>query len=262
MSSFCGPIILLKHFSLSGSYHRGSSSSATFLKDYATWQFNAFLWISLISVTFLLLRKLYNLLRLLVKGSLIPGPSFYGHSKFMSGVNLTEVVSTLHDKYGSVVKLWLGPTQLLVSIIDTELIKEVLVKAEDTIPLTGRVYHLAFERSSLFVSAFGKVYSEIVNVWTNVREPMRKRISNVLFMLATLYESGRLLPAGPFLQRCALKHGAILMVPVQLLQTDSSSWGADACLFNPDHFFSKAGKPSHPINMTTTFPGLTLVHSS
>lgn len=54
-------------------------------------------------------------------------------------------------------KLWLGPKQLLVSIKDIELIKEVLLKAEDKLPLTGRAFRLAFGRSSLFVSSFNKV---------------------------------------------------------------------------------------------------------
>lgn len=55
-------------------------------------------------------------------------------------------------------KLWLGPTQLLVSIKDPVLIKEMLLKAEDKLPLTGRAFQLAFGPSSLFSSSFDKVH--------------------------------------------------------------------------------------------------------
>ena len=54
-------------------------------------------------------------------------------------------------------KLWLGPTQLLVSIKNPELIKEMLLKAKDKLPLTGKAYRLAFGRSTLFASSFDKV---------------------------------------------------------------------------------------------------------
>lgn len=54
-------------------------------------------------------------------------------------------------------KLWLGPTKLLVSIKDPELIREMLFKAEDKLPLTGKAFHLAFGPSSLFASSFDKV---------------------------------------------------------------------------------------------------------
>lgn len=55
------------------------------------------------------------------------------------------------------VRLWLGPSQLLISVKDPKLIKEVLEKAEDKLPLTGRVFRLAFGHSTLFASSFKKV---------------------------------------------------------------------------------------------------------
>ena len=70
---------------------------------------------------------------------------------------ISDVLSVAHKKYGSVVRLWLGPTQLLVSIKDPALIKDMLLKAEDKLPLTGRAFRLAFGPSSLFVSSFGEV---------------------------------------------------------------------------------------------------------
>ena len=47
--------------------------------------------------------------------------------------------------------------QLLVSVKEPALIKEILLKAEDKLPLTGRVFRFAFGRSSLFASSFEKV---------------------------------------------------------------------------------------------------------
>ncbi|XP_028066219.1 cytokinin hydroxylase-like [Camellia sinensis] len=454
-------------------------SEVLLLRDYATRQINALLWVSLIAITVLLLRKVIRIFRLWSIANLIPGPpcpsSFYGHSTLISGPNLTDLLSKSHEEYGPVVKLWLGPTQLLVSIKDPELIKEMLLKAKDKLPLTGRAFHLAFGRSSLFVSSFKEVqkrrdllatelngkllqranliptkvvdcvmeriqdimskgsldckmvsqhlactvlgatlfgdaflgwseatiYEELLmmiakdacfwasysvtpiwnqgfwryqylctklksltqdiiqqcrqnyklfcqmdqnphhetrntvggaasaashsaNVVTpdniflqefddhvNAREPCgnimsvmfhgylttaglignvlarlatnpeiqdkihseiimvrkgslgqdQQSVKQMLFLLATLYESARLLPAGPLLQRCSLKHdfnlktgvmipaGAILVVPVQLVQMDDSSWGSDANQFNPYRFLSKAEKKSNIVNV-------------
>jgi hypothetical protein len=66
-------------------------------------------------------------------------------------------LSKLHGRYGPVVRLWVGPSQLLVSVIDPTLVKEVLTKAEDKLPLTGRTYNLACGKLGLFVSLFQKV---------------------------------------------------------------------------------------------------------
>ncbi|KAK2634444.1 hypothetical protein Ddye_029236 [Dipteronia dyeriana] len=131
-----------------------------FLRDYAEWEVNALLWISLITITYLLLNKVVNLLRLWNHARKIPGPpssSFYGHSRLLSRQRVTEVLAESHEKYGSVVKLWLCPTKLLVSVKEPGLIKEMLLKAEDKLPLTGKAFHLAFGQSSLFASSFDKV---------------------------------------------------------------------------------------------------------
>lgn len=83
----------------------------------------------------------------------------FSHSGFSYRFNwpFLDVLSTLHEKYGAVVKLWLGPTQLLVSIKDEGLVKEMLSKAEDKLPIVGRAFQLAFGRSSLFMPCFDKV---------------------------------------------------------------------------------------------------------
>jgi hypothetical protein len=82
-------------------------------------------------------------------------------------VHFVGFLSKLHGNYGSVVRLWLGPSQLLVSVKDPTLIKEVLTKAEDKLPLAGRTYTLACGRLGLFVSSFEKV-SVNVQVQQNV----------------------------------------------------------------------------------------------
>ncbi|XVE68432.1 hypothetical protein DITRI_Ditri09bG0068200 [Diplodiscus trichospermus] len=137
-----------------------SLETSRFLRDYAVWEINAFLWISLITITSLLTHKLLKLFKSWNQASKIPGPpcsSFYGHFNTLSKQSLTELLSDSHGEYGSVVKLWLGPTQLLVSIKDPELIKEMLLKAKDKLPLTGKAFRLAFGRSTLFASSFDKV---------------------------------------------------------------------------------------------------------
>ncbi|XP_021296520.1 11-oxo-beta-amyrin 30-oxidase-like [Herrania umbratica] len=137
-----------------------SLDTSRFLRDYAVWEINAFLWISLITITCLLTNKLFKLFKLWTQARKIPGPpcpSFYGHFNTVSKQSLTELLSDSHGEYGSVVKLWLGPTQLLVSIKEPELIKEMLLKAKDKLPLTGKAFRLAFGRSTLFASSFDEV---------------------------------------------------------------------------------------------------------
>lgn len=397
-------------------------------------EINAFLWLSLIGVTSFLLGKLAKIFELWRKARSIPGPScpsFYGHGRLISSSILTDILYGMHKKYGGVVKLWLGPTQLLISINDMDLIREVLLKAEDKLPLTGRAFRLAFGKSSLFISSFDKVkhqrkslelklggallertslipehilgrvienaqsettdgavdsesislhiaytilgatifgdvflawpkatvyeellmkiakdacfwasyrvtpfwnrgfwryqdscsklkcltkelikecsqncksgflwefdghdnteydpcgeiislmfhgsltmaalianiltrlvtcvdiqdkiHSEIVMAQKVGRRPDEQNFDTIPNLLAVVYESARLLPAGPLLQRCSLGHdlklegglvipaGAIIVVPVQLVQTDSSNWGSDALKFNPCRFLS------------------------
>ncbi|XP_057451331.1 geranylhydroquinone 3''-hydroxylase CYP76B74-like isoform X2 [Lotus japonicus] len=128
--------------------------------DFATREFNAFLWYALIVTTTLLLRKLFKLLSLWQLARTLPGPpspSFFAHHRYLvSRQNFTDVLSKFHEKYGPIVKLWLGPTQLLVSVKDPMLIQEMLTKAEDKLPFTGKVLHLAFGQSSLFAPSFEK----------------------------------------------------------------------------------------------------------
>ncbi|CAA2970123.1 11-oxo-beta-amyrin 30-oxidase-like isoform X2 [Olea europaea subsp. europaea] len=143
---------------------------------------NAFLWLSLISVTTFLLRELAKVFKLWIKARHIPGPpctSFYGHCRLISESNFTDLLSESHKKYGPVVKLWLRPTQLLVSIKDKELIKEVLLNAEDKLPLTGRASYLGFGRSSLFISSFDKVEDQRKSLEVELNASLLERGSSV-----------------------------------------------------------------------------------
>ncbi|XP_011655532.1 tabersonine 16-hydroxylase 1 isoform X1 [Cucumis sativus] len=139
-----------------------SQQKSRILRDFVTREVNAFLWFFLIAITAVLISKVVALFKLWSKAKLLPGPScpsFYGHSKVISRRNLTDILYDSHKKYGPVIKLWLGPMQLLVSVKEPALLKEILVKAEDKLPLTGRAFRLAFGRSSLFASSFEKVQS-------------------------------------------------------------------------------------------------------
>lgn len=69
-----------------------SLETSRFLRDYAVWEINAFLWISLITITCLLSHKLFKLFKLWTQASKIPGPpspSFYGHFNSISKQSLT-----------------------------------------------------------------------------------------------------------------------------------------------------------------------------
>ncbi|KAM1157729.1 hypothetical protein ACFX1X_028613 [Malus domestica] len=198
-SSSCGSntlFTLLFHFSRSGACDSDESCCRVLLRDLAAREFNAFLWVSLIAVTALLLARVFKLLCLWVKARSIPGPpcpSFYGHHKLLSRENFTDVLSGLHKKYGSVVKLWLGPTELLVSIKDPILIKEMLLKAADKLPLTGRAFHLAFGKSSLFASSFEMVQKRREALFTELSGKIlesenvirRKAVDSILARIQT-----------------------------------------------------------------------------
>ncbi|CAI0421049.1 unnamed protein product, partial [Linum tenue] len=134
-------------------------TGSCFFRNYAAREFNILLWVSLIAITALLLERVLQLFRLWVMARKIPDPpctSFFGHGGggFLSRENFMEFVSQSHNKYGSVCKLWLGPTQLMVSIKDPTLVREVLSKAQDKLPFTGKAFRLAFGRSSLFVCPY------------------------------------------------------------------------------------------------------------
>lgn len=69
-----------------------SMETSRFLRDYAVWEINAFLWISLITITYFLSYKLFKLFKLWNQACRIPGPSspsFYGHFTTLSKQNLT-----------------------------------------------------------------------------------------------------------------------------------------------------------------------------
>ncbi|KAG7031903.1 Cytochrome P450 [Cucurbita argyrosperma subsp. argyrosperma] len=159
-----------------------SEEKSRILGDFVTREVNAFLWFSLIAITVVLIGKVVELFRLWSKAKQLPGPpsaSFCGYSKVISRRNLTDLLYDSHKKYGPVVKLWLGPMQLLVSVKEPALLKEILVKAEDKLLLTGRAFRLAFGRSSLFTSSLEKVQ--------NRRRWLAEKLDEILFQRANVF---------------------------------------------------------------------------
>lgn len=138
-----------------------------------------------------------------------------------------------------------------------------------------------------------QVYSEISIVGRNPSKYEHEDVYRMPLLLATIYESARLLPTGPMLQRCSTKQGeifltlhcskynidyyvhyskcgnltscslmfvpvldlrfangvtvpagAVLVVPVQLVQKDDFNWGKDGSDFNPYRFLSNVTEGS------------------
>ncbi|WJX36598.1 hypothetical protein P8452_24457 [Trifolium repens] len=164
-NTFIGLLLLNFKIRSSSSCNNNNNNTLLFtpsqlLRDFAIREFNAFLWIFLLVITTLLVKRLFNIFTLLYKAKQIPGPpssSFFGHYKLLSKQNFNDVLSESHEKYGPIVKLWLGPTKLLVSVKDPVLIQEMLIQAEDKLPFTGKAFHLAFGESSLFAPSYEKV---------------------------------------------------------------------------------------------------------
>ncbi|KAM3364328.1 hypothetical protein ACQJBY_014580 [Aegilops geniculata] len=100
-------------------------------------------------------------------------------------------LSKLHGSFGPIVRLWLGPSQLLVSVKDTSLTKEMLTKAEDKLPLTGRTYNLACGRLGLFISSFEKVKStrESLKVFLNEKLNVAASESSFKIIEAVLHRA-------------------------------------------------------------------------
>lgn len=55
-----------------------------------------------------------------------------------------------------------------------------------------------------------QIYSELIMARDGSMKQDPQCIDKMRLLLATVYESARLLPAGPLLQRCSLKHGKAL----------------------------------------------------
>lgn len=52
-----------------------------------------------------------------------------------------------------------------------------------------------------------QIYSEIIMAQKGSEEKAQPVVEKMPLLLATIYESARVMPAGPLLQRCSLKHG-------------------------------------------------------
>ncbi|KAM3364325.1 hypothetical protein ACQJBY_014580 [Aegilops geniculata] len=182
----------------SGSYAPSwpACGGRAFLRDYARRGTNAMLWLGLLAVTWVLLRRIAALLRLWALGSCLPGPPALLADPGLAAVcraggDITGYLSKLHGSFGPIVRLWLGPSQLLVSVKDTSLTKEMLTKAEDKLPLTGRTYNLACGRLGLFISSFEKVKStrESLKVFLNEKLNVAASESSFKIIEAVLHRA-------------------------------------------------------------------------
>ncbi|KAJ7530406.1 hypothetical protein O6H91_14G002700 [Diphasiastrum complanatum] len=134
-----------------------------FLREYAKRQAITILWLTLILVTTLLLRRLAKLLRFWIKGNRLPGPPlkvplgrFCAISKTGCPSDFSIYLAALHKQYGPIVRVWLGPTHLLVSVNDHEIIKNVMALSKDRVPATRTALELAFGKESIFISTYKK----------------------------------------------------------------------------------------------------------
>ncbi|KAM0866014.1 hypothetical protein ACQ4PT_042898 [Festuca glaucescens] len=168
MAPSCGtadvPYTLLSALLSGGGPSWPACGGRAFLRDYTQRGTNALLWAGLLAVTWVLLLRVSALFRLWALGSRLPGPPALLADPGLAAVcraggDITGYLSKLHGTFGPVVRLWVGPSQLLVSVKDVSLIKQILAKAEDKLPLTERTYNLACGRLGLFISSFEKVKS-------------------------------------------------------------------------------------------------------
>lgn len=158
------------------------SRAVKMIREYVVHEVNAILWALLIIVTGLLLRRVWRLIRFWVRGSRLPGPPLnaLARNKGCDALDqFTDFLGQAHKEYGSVVRVWLGPTQLLVSVKDPELIQRLLVQAKDRLPLTGKAFQLAFGKSSLFVSSFAQVQSRRISLERQLNGKLLERVHSL-----------------------------------------------------------------------------------
>ena len=68
------------------------------------------------------------------------------------------------------------------------------------------------QRSTVcFLHIFLQIYSEIITARKGLIKQDQQCVDKMPLLLATVYESARLLPSGPLLQRCSLKNGKTLL---------------------------------------------------
>uniref|UniRef100_A0A0D6R0P3 Uncharacterized protein n=1 Tax=Araucaria cunninghamii TaxID=56994 RepID=A0A0D6R0P3_ARACU len=156
------------------------------MRQYVVHEVNAILWAVLIIVTGLLLRRVWRLLRFWVRGSRLPGPPLNALARSKGFVadaagldKFTAFLGEAHKEYGPVVRVWLGPTQLLVSVKDPELIHQLLLQAKDRLPLTGKAFQLAFGKSSLFVSSYQQVQKRRISLERQFNGKLLERVHSI-----------------------------------------------------------------------------------
>ncbi|CAI5969708.1 unnamed protein product [Closterium sp. NIES-65] len=106
-------------------------------------QVNAFIWCLLIGFTGWLLHWLLAYVSLWRRGNQFPGPKghpLWGNTAELSGAgSITDLIARLHSEYGPVVRLWMSPTKLLISIRDPTQVRKVLMRALERPPAFSRI---------------------------------------------------------------------------------------------------------------------------
>ncbi|CAI7858551.1 unnamed protein product [Closterium sp. NIES-53] len=106
-------------------------------------QINAFIWCLLIGFTGWLLHWLLAYVSLWRRGNQFPGPKghfLWGNTAELLGAgSITDLIARLHSEYGSVVRLWMSPTKLLISIRDPTQVRKVLMRALERPPAFSRI---------------------------------------------------------------------------------------------------------------------------
>lgn len=161
LSAMDSALISQNHTLLALPVQDSGAAAIPFLRDYAIHEINTILWALLIVITGVLLKRVAHLFWLWALGSRFPGPPssvLSGHSSRIAKAGghdgFSALLSELHEEYGPTVRLWLGPTRLLVSIKDQRLVDEVLQRARDRPPGTGKALHLVYGKSNFFPASF------------------------------------------------------------------------------------------------------------
>ncbi|CAI5512780.1 unnamed protein product, partial [Closterium sp. Naga37s-1] len=115
-------------------------------------QVNAFIWCLLIGFTGWLLHWLLAYVSLWRRGNQFPGPKghfLWGNTAELLGAgSITDLIARLHSEYGPVVRLWMSPTKLLISIRDPAQVRKVLMRALERPPAFSRIMARCFGADS------------------------------------------------------------------------------------------------------------------
>ncbi|GJP53032.1 hypothetical protein CLOM_g12178 [Closterium sp. NIES-68] len=121
-------------------------------------QVNALIWCLLLAFTGWLLHWLFAYVTLWRRGNRFPGPKghlFWGNTAELLGAgSVTDLIGRLHSDYGPVVRLWMSPTKLLISVRDPAQVRNVLMRALERPPAFSQIMARCFGAESTRFSSF------------------------------------------------------------------------------------------------------------